>query len=482
MSNHPFIDTHNITVHDFVSLYAKQYSEGEEMIQKKPDPKKQLDLTKSTLDLTKSTLDLTKTDETKSIALPNVPLRRGRASKKINKYKMYDVIWGMIELPIEVKCLIDHRYYNRLEHIAQLSIMKFIIPTANHDRLQHSIGVAHLCYIAALHLHTLYPDEAPIEHAVCVACAGVSHDVGHGMFSHAYDHLLNDQNFEGPGRKHEYRSIKIFEYAIKEIMALNPTLCFTEDLIYLVQYFIDQEKYKQFVDPELVKLPKFKKGLEQIVNNYVHKVDVDKMDYILRDSKHMGIPYSNNQDSIITMLQRTDIINETWVFDIRDRRTIELLLHQRYTLYSNYYVGDKSLGMACMLNDVMIDANKYIDIVSCANLKDLKDVETFCSLTDDKFLLTILNMQEQGLKRTSGLIENIMMNKNCYSIVDDFVENSNEQSRRSGYRYVPVSLFTDKSNPEQALSKIIYHNDGDIIDQRAVLLVREISTKIKKRN
>ena len=265
-------------------------------------------------------------------------------------------------------------------------------------------------------------------------------------------------------------------------MALNPTLCFTEDLIYLVQYFIDQEKYKQFVDPELVKLPKFKKGLEQIVNNYVHKVDVDKMDYILRDSKHMGIPYSNNQDSIITMLQRTDIINETWVFDIRDRRTIELLLHQRYTLYSNYYVGDKSLGMACMLNDVMIDANKYIDIVSCANLKDLKDVETFCSLTDDKFLLTILNMQEQGLKRTSGLIENIMMNKNCYSIVDDFVENSNEQSRRSGYRYVPVSLFTDKSNPEQALSKIIYHNDGDIIDQRAVLLVREISTKIKKRN
>lgn len=105
-----------------------------------------------------------------------------------------DPLYGFVEFSgpkeIGLKALLDSSYLQRLRRVHQLGFSDFVFPSATHSRFSHSIGVYH---IAKRMLSLVEPDNVKNdwtkEGQACLAAA-LLHDVGHGMFSHAFEKAM----------------------------------------------------------------------------------------------------------------------------------------------------------------------------------------------------------------------------------------------------------------------------------------------------
>ena len=185
---------------------------------------------------------------------------------------IFDPIHGIIDLdPICIK-IIDTPEFQRLRFIKQLGPVFYVFPSANHTRFEHSIGV---CHLAGEMIHSLkekQPDLQITDQDIQnIKIAGLCHDLGHGPFSHSFDNYILDKS--NPYRNHEYRSCTILQHIIKK---------YTLDL--------DSEnllKIKDLIYPN-GSYNLNKKFLYQIVANDKNGIDVDKFDYLKRDTYYLG--------------------------------------------------------------------------------------------------------------------------------------------------------------------------------------------------
>jgi len=165
-----------------------------------------------------------------------------------------DPIHGNIELnEIELK-LLDTPEVQRLRHIKQNGLCYLVYPAMNSTRFEHSLGVMHLAGKVADHLNLVAERHD-------LRIAGLLHDIGHCAFSHTSDHLLSRFGFN-----HEENSSRIIlETGISDI---------------LNSYGISPGKISDLVTG--------KGNLSKIISS---EIDVDKMDYLLRDSYYAGVAY-----------------------------------------------------------------------------------------------------------------------------------------------------------------------------------------------
>ena len=102
---------------------------------------------------------------------------------------IYDPIHGPIELSELCIQIINTIEFQRLRNIYQLGVCYYVFPGASHKRFEHSIGVCHLAgeFIKSLQKNQpeLNIDSQMVEN---VQIAGLCHDLGHGPFSHLFDH------------------------------------------------------------------------------------------------------------------------------------------------------------------------------------------------------------------------------------------------------------------------------------------------------
>ena len=188
-----------------------------------------------------------------------------------------DAIYGMIKLSPICEEFANDQVFKRMNDIKQLGTVYFTHELAIHTRAEHSRGAAHLAKIT---MERLMSQDAKIseQEAVAVELAALFHDVGHGAYSHAFDSILKESKIAGTLNEHEHRSMILFEYvARKHNIAIEQ--------IRRVQYFIDPVKYTKFYSEQ----PQFTEGIDQIVNNTLCGLDVDKMDYLNRDSLFLGL-------------------------------------------------------------------------------------------------------------------------------------------------------------------------------------------------
>ena len=165
-----------------------------------------------------------------------------------------DPIHGNIELnEIELK-LLDTAEMQRLRHIKQNGLCYLVYPAMNSTRFEHSLGVMHLAGKVAEHLNLK-------EERQNLRIAGLLHDIGHCAFSHTSDHLLSRFGFD-----HEKNSSRII---------LN-----TEISDILNAYGVSAKKISDLVTG--------KGNLSKIISS---EIDVDKMDYLNRDSYSAGVAY-----------------------------------------------------------------------------------------------------------------------------------------------------------------------------------------------
>lgn len=210
-----------------------------------------------------------------------------------------DPIHGNIQLSdLEVK-LLDTREMQRLRHIRQNGLCYIVYPSMNSTRFEHSLGVMHLAGLAANHLDLNDDDTA------MVRAAGLLHDVGHGPFSHTTDSI-----FERDGLTHETNSSKIIrETVIADILG---DAGFNAD--------------------EVADLVLEKGRLSSIISS---EIDVDKMDYLIRDSHYAGVAYGFiDLERLIYSLK---LVGNDLVVKEGSLEAVEFLLISRNMMYQTVY-------------------------------------------------------------------------------------------------------------------------------------------------
>ncbi|CAN5732988.1 HD domain-containing protein [soil metagenome] len=233
----------------------------------------------------------------------------------MNKKKIFnDPVYGFITAPSEfVFDIIQHPYFQRLRRIKQLGLTDFVYPGALHTRFHHALGAMHLMNTA---LQTLGSKSSQISDKECEASliAILLHDIGHGPFSHALETaLLQDVH-------HEEISLQIMQILNRE---------FGGKLDLAIQIFTNTYPRTFF---------------HQLVSS---QLDVDRLDYLNRDSFYTGVYEGKiGASRIIKML---DVVNDRLVVEEKGIYSIENFLVSRRLMYWQVYLHKTAVGAEQML-------------------------------------------------------------------------------------------------------------------------------------
>ncbi len=169
--------------------------------------------------------------------------------------------------------------FQRLDQIRQLGACSYVYPSATHTRREHSIGVAHLAGEAGEKLRALYPDLVMDADVLLLQLAGLLHDVGHGPFSHLFEEFMRE---EGREWDHEEVGIRLARriLAREEVAPLLPD---GEESLSFLEHLIRGLGEDDPVPPETGR-GEDHRFLFQIIHCRSHGIDVDRLDYLERDS------------------------------------------------------------------------------------------------------------------------------------------------------------------------------------------------------
>ncbi|MCQ2972811.1 MAG: HD domain-containing protein [archaeon] len=205
-----------------------------------------------------------------------------------------DSVYGDISLnEFEVK-IMDHKEFQRLRRVKQLGLINLIYPGANHSRFEHSLGTMHLGSKLSDELELNQDDKE------LVRISALLHDIGHGPYSHVSEGVLSFP--------HE----QLTEQVIKD-SSITPLL---------------EEKFDL---KEIIKIIHGGGYLGPIISG---ELDVDRMDYLLRDSHYTGVAYGIIDYERIISNYRLD---KSLYLDIKGVQAAEGALVSRYFMYPSVY-------------------------------------------------------------------------------------------------------------------------------------------------
>ena len=243
-----------------------------------------------------------------------------------NKLKIInDPVHGFIRIPHEILFdVIEHPYFQRLRRIGQTGLLNLIFPGATHTRFHHALGAMHLMFTA---LETLRQKGIKIteEEEKGAMLAILMHDIGHGPFSHALENMLMDD------WHHEKLSLLLMNKLNEE---------FDGQLSLAIEMF--QGKYHR-------------KFFNQLISS---QLDVDRLDYLNRDSFFTGVSEGNiNTQRIISMM---NVCGEgELVIDAKGVYSIENFLTARMFMYWQVYYH-KTSALAEFLLVKILERAKYL--------------------------------------------------------------------------------------------------------------------------
>ncbi|GHT25902.1 hypothetical protein AGMMS4957_21230 [Bacteroidia bacterium] len=229
-----------------------------------------------------------------------------------------DPVFGFINIPNDfIYSIIQHPYFQRLTRIKQLGVIHLVYPGAQHTRMGHSLGAMHLMSEAITQLRTKDHVITPEEEDAALACI-LMHDLGHSPFSHVLEDTLVTEI------SHEEISLLLMEKMNNEMGGQLSTAI-----------AIFKNEYP-------------KRFLHQLVSG---QLDVDRLDYLRRDSFFTGVTEGNiGSARIIKML---NIHNDRLVVEAKGIYSIENFLMARRLMYWQVYLHKTALAAEKMLINVL---------------------------------------------------------------------------------------------------------------------------------
>ena len=276
----------------------------------------------------------------------------------MNKFKILnDPIYGFISIPsILIFDIIEHPYFQRLRRISQMGLSNFVYPGAHHTRFEHALGAMHLMqkvvYVLRSKFIKISEEE---EEALLIAI--LLHDIGHGPFSHTLEHSL-------------VTNIKHEEISLLFMQKLD--IEFSGKLKLAIE--ILKGKYHRYFFNQLV----------------ASQLDIDRLDYLKRDSFYTGVTEGNiNAERIISMLT---VVDEKLVVEEKGIYSVEKFIVARRLMYWMVYLHKTSLVADYILVKILKRAKELVksnvDLISSEPLKYFltdSNIHSFNDVTLNKF-------------------------------------------------------------------------------------------------
>lgn len=261
-----------------------------------------------------------------------------------------------VPLTPRVRQIIDTAEFHRLTRITQLGLVSLVYPAAHHTRFEHSLGVYRM---ALLFLRRLAHDprfcevvEAP--DAEVFIAAALLHDLGHWPFCHP----IEDLDLPGVPEHELFANSLILESEIADILRddwhINP-----RDVVALLS-----EK-----PPGAAA-----RVLQSMLSG---PIDIDKMDYLYRDSLHAGVPYGCHFDQ--SRLIGSLCLNATGdglAITEKGRTAAEMMVFARYVMFSEVYWHHAVRAATAMLQRAFYLLYMQLDLDAVFRLTEQEMVDT----------------------------------------------------------------------------------------------------------
>lgn len=222
-----------------------------------------------------------------------------------------------VPLTPRVRQIIDTAEFRRLARISQLGLVELVYPAAHHSRFEHSLGVYRvaLMYLKRLSHDARFCDAISAHDAEVFIAAALLHDLGHWPFCHP----IEDIDLLGVPEHEMFANSFLLEGevadALRDDWGINP-----REVVALLS-----EKPRD--------------ARSSILHSMLSgPIDVDKMDYLYRDSLHAGVPYGQHfdQERLIGSLCLNEAGDGLAITE-KGRTAAEMMVFARYVMFSEVY-------------------------------------------------------------------------------------------------------------------------------------------------
>ncbi|MDY9918894.1 hypothetical protein SAMN05216365_10941 [Porphyromonadaceae bacterium NLAE-zl-C104] len=390
-----------------------------------------------------------------------------------------DPVFGFINIPNDfIYKIIQHPFLQRLNRIRQLGLAPFVYPGAQHTRFHHSIGAMFLMDEALKTLKEKGHDISK-EETDAALVAILLHDIGHGPFSHVLEHALVTNVH------HETISLLLMEQMNREWQGR---------LQMAIDIFTDTYS---------------KRFLHRLVSG---QLDVDRLDYLRRDSFFTGVVEGNiGSARIIKML---DVKEDKLVVESKGIYSIENFLMSRRLMYWQVYLHKTAVAAEKMMINTLRRAKELSMMgeklfASPALSYFLSQESTradfenngealrhFVNL-DDNDIWSALKVWTSHSDTVLSVLSDGMVNRKLFKIdireerVDEekvatriaaYIKRFNITAREAAYFLSSDILTTDMYNEEDDSIDIVYKSGEvkDISKASDMLNVELLSKKVQK--
>lgn len=414
-------------------------------------------------------------------------------------------VHGSIDVSVLEDLVIGHSYFQRLRRIKQLAFLHYVFPGATHTRFEHSLGVLHLVRIAwdklrvnqsrllqSLVEGTTPPNPERMVHGKIIdsrqflenvlysdtifqsiRLAALLHDVGHSVFSHSgetffptyleiyeenknavspyLEKFLKEKASEEPHVKirHEILSILLIDNILVNIYRKNPHLPVKPDPRDVVAIIYPD------IQPEANSALRLSKSLYFCHELISGELDLDRMDYLLRDSKECGVVYGvfdvgRILDSL-NAYEDMDSGNFHVAIGLSGLSAFEDYLRARFSMYLQLYFHKTAVSAEAMLRFIKF----YLrDWKFPSNLKD------YMKLDEYSFLEHINNIAKNSLNEVNlelfqGHLNKLLLDRNLWKRVYEITSSLKKDISKDliylveqtllglGYHYLTISSEND---------------------------------------
>ena len=264
-----------------------------------------------------------------------------------------------VPLTPRVQSLIDTPGFRRLSKISQLGLVSLVYPAAHHTRFEHSLGTYRLAllYLKQLSQDSRFVEAITPQEAETLIVAALLHDIGHWPFCHPLEDLAID-------------GLPSHEASAQDFLTTDPIAG-----ILRAQWNIEPTAITS-----LLTSPPTTKAGSLLASILSGPIDIDKMDYLERDSLHAGVPYGNHFDQprligSLCVNQHGDGLAVTE----KGRTATELMVFARYVMFSEVYWHHAVRSATAMLQRSFFE------------LRDKLAVDKLFHMTEEPFVAQLTN-------------------------------------------------------------------------------------------
>ncbi|MFI3252365.1 MAG: HD domain-containing protein [bacterium] len=375
--------------------------------------------------------------------------------KKLDDVKVFrDPIYGNIKVEHQLILeLIDSKEVQRLRRIRQLSGVSQVFHTAEHTRFPHSLGTYEMARRVIENNKSIREFLNEYDQMLLL-CTALLHDIGHGPFSHAFEHI-----FDIP---HEVMTIKLVQ---SEITDVNKAL----------------KKHNKNLIEDISKVLSYKHPNHVISSLISSQIDVDRMDYLSRDSYSTGAKYGAiDHERLIKVMTVKD---NKLAFTTKGSYTIESYLMSRYHMYWQVYYHPTARSFETILEAIYtrikdlhkenFDFEANVDLLF--DTLDNHDIDSYLEL-DDTYINGIIKQLSRSKDKILNDLCTRFITRKLFKYIE--VESTNTKIEEIKNKYQNDEILNRYYFKEDTVKQSAYITSAktDINETMVVLENGEITT------